>query len=239
LVLAFEAKCDELLSNFAFNFDLRHYGVVAALAQAVHRAISAHTAAAASAGAGGDRDGGDDAGGSGRGGGGVGGGRAGDGGEGGGPGGGGDRRGPTRGDDEDDAETARARRNGGPGTNNTGSANGNVAASARGGDANGGGGSGGSGGGIVVLVAGIEDLADLPAPLRQCFTHEIKVSPPGEPERLAILRASLGPGVGGRGLHSSTSQLNLSCSVIRNTSYTPLRHALNNRYPKEMRFPRP
>jgi hypothetical protein len=66
-----------------------------------------------------------------------------------------------------------------------------------------------SGGGVVVLVAGVEDLPRLPESLRQCFTHEIKLSPPSDHERLATLRSCLGSGDdgdqdggGGRVCHS-------------------------------------
>ena len=94
-----------------------------------------------------------------------------------------------RGDDEDEVEAERSlllqRKSGG-------SAAGGGGASGKTGEGRGGKSSGDEG--AVVLVAGVEDLSSLPESLRQCFTHEIKVSPPSEPERLATLRVCLGPG---------------------------------------------
>jgi len=165
-------------------------GATSSVAQALHRAISAHTATAtfaatslhdvditASSTT-----------------------QRGSGGGGGGGGGDGGRRGSTRGDDEDETEAERAiqlRRRGGGGGG--GSANATrvatTATTANTGTGIGGGGSGGGGGGgVVVLVVGVEDLPSLPESIRQCFTHEVKVSPPSEPERLATLHACLGSG---------------------------------------------
>ena len=44
----------------------------------------------------------------------------------------------------------------------------------------------------MLLVVGVEELHDIPEPLRQLFTHELKVSPPSETHRIETLRACLG-----------------------------------------------
>jgi hypothetical protein len=48
---------------------------------------------------------------------------------------------------------------------------------------------------VVVLVAAAEDLAAVPDAVRRVFTHEIKIAPPLEAERLATLERALGAGV--------------------------------------------
>ena len=55
---------------------------------------------------------------------------------------------------------------------------------------------------VVVLVAAAEDLAAVPDAVRRVFTHEIKIAPPLEAERLATLERALGAGVAKRAFKS-------------------------------------
>jgi peroxin-6 len=46
--------------------------------------------------------------------------------------------------------------------------------------------------GLVLLMAAVESADSLPPDVRRCFTHELDVLPPDEPQRAALLRDALG-----------------------------------------------